>query len=64
MDEQTLIDILRDYECKLQKYMTVEEYVEFSKAVAKRAFSRSVQRMPDSDFKTFVQDHFTDIVHD
>ena len=49
------------YEEELQHYMTEEEYMEFSEQVAKRCFLKSVKRISNDKFKTFILKNFDTI---
>lgn len=61
MPEKVMLYVMRRMEAKLQDLMTEEEYLEFSKEVAKEAFQMETEDMADSEFKDFVLEHFDEI---
>ena len=57
MSEKCLLYIINAYEKKLKELMG-EEFVEFTKEVAKEAFKEEIDGMAESNFKNFCLENF------
>ena len=57
MSEKSLLYIINAYEKKLKELMG-EEFVEFTKEVAKGAFKEEIDGMAESNFKNFCLENF------
>lgn len=50
-----------DLDNKLKETMTAKDYLEWSDKEAKKLFKEDIDRMDDSDFKSFCIDNFDEI---
>lgn len=51
----------KDMENKLKELMGEQDFIEFSKCIARTTFFEEIKQMPDGDFKKFCLDNFETI---
>lgn len=61
MNTEDLMYIIKKMDEKLKEYMNEDEYLQFSKNIAREVFSIIVNKMAEGEFKHFIQDNFEEI---
>lgn len=62
MNEKTMLALIKIYDDKLKELMSLEEYTDWTRDVARQTFKIEIDGMEPSEFKDFVKQNLHHII--